>query len=549
MKPDISPRYYIAETTIWLLGAIIAISRFVGLAPFQSLPVLNVTLRSQQHSFRVVAAMLAAATFYLIFEWKQSPQEARNSYWAQSRAGITIIFSCVSLWLSYPFIAANTRFAGISPAWYFSFCSIGFLLGLFGSTLALSSIMIRTPAEARAINLPRMPTATRSQYMLSIPIISILIVAYYLLCYKAPEVMIGQAYFFVAVPFVYLIGAMFTSLCLKRDDDGNRIPYGKSIASLKKSFDLHDYSYYLIDHGQTIAGKYDIRSNESPEEIQRAMQEEFCLEASSSMRFHVKQLEEFQIEFYSKDGNSNNNTPENRGIRIHKSQGKKGFLRVQVISDEPENESREMDIPAALVVTYAEKYLLAHTENEDLTTRKVFSYAINQTVIHTMEQELEPLLQRVVLAGQTDQVEDLLNQDVDVNEQTAIGWTALLAAAAQGYPQIVQLLLDAGANTDIGNLKGITPLIYGARYGNIEVSKLLLEYGANPNLQDTYGMTALMIATRYGFSDIVEMLLKAGANTKIKDHDAMTAIDFAHKYKHGKIAKMLRTANQRQDRP
>ena len=550
MKPDISPRYYIAETTVWLLGAIIVISRFVGLAPLQSLPVLNVTLKSQQHSFRVVATMLTAAIFYLIFEWKQSPQEARNSYWAKSRAGITIIFSCVSLWLSYPFIAANTRFAGISPAWYFAFCAIGFLLGLFGSTLALFSIMIRTPAEAKAINLPRIPTATRAQYKLSIPIVCILIVAYYLLCYKAPEVIIGQAYFFVAVPFVYMIGEMFASLCLKQDDDGHRIPYATRIASLKNAFDSHDYSYYLIDHGRTIAEKHDIPTNESPEAIQQAMQLKCSQEGSSgSMRFHVQQLEEVQFGFYFKDGNPDNHSPENRGVIVQKSQGKENLFRVMLIPDEPEKESREIEIPINLVVGYAEKYLMKHPEIEELTFRNVFSYAINQTVIHTIGQELEPLLQRVIFAGQSDQVEKLLNDDVNVNEQAANGWTALLAAAAQGYPQIVQLLLDAGANTDIGNLKGITPLMYGSRYGNIEVCKILLEYGANPDLQDEYGSTALMVATRLGFADVVGMLLNSGANIKIKDLNAMTALDFAHKCKQGKTAKMLRTANQRHDSP
>jgi len=550
MKPDISPRYYIAETTIWLFGAIIAISRFVGIAPFQSLPVLNVTLKNQQHSIRAVAVMLVAATFYLIFEWKQSPQEARNSYWAQSRASISIIVSCGSLWLSYPFIAANTRFAGISPAWYFGFCAIGFLLGLFGSTLAFCSIMVRTPAEAKAINLPRIPTATRAQYMLSLPIVSILIVAYYLLCYKAPEVIIGLAYFLVVVPFLYMIGEMFAPLCLKQDDDGHRIPYSRRIVSLKKAFDSHDYDYYLIDNGRTIAEEHDIPINESLEAIQRAMQLTFAQnESSGSMRFHVQQLEEVQFGFYFKDGNSDNHSPENRGVIVQKSHGKKTSFRVMVIPDEAEKESREIEITIKLVVEYAEKYLLEHSEIEELTFRNVFSYAINQTVIHTIKHEQEPLLQRVIFAGLADQVEELLNDDVNVNEQAANGWTALLAAAAQGYPQIVQLLLDAGANTDIGNLIGITPLMYGARYGNIEVSKVLLEYGANPNLQDKYGMTALMIATRHGFTDIVGMLLKAGANTKIKDHNAMTAIDIAYKHKQGKIAKMLRTANQRQDRP
>jgi hypothetical protein len=274
------------------------------------------------------------------------------------------------------------------------------------------------------------------------------------------------------------------------------------------------------------------------------MQERFSVESSVEFRFRVQQQEETQIQFYPKDGDKDNLSHRNQGISFHKRQGKKGLLRVLVIPDDPDKEPREMEIPTSLVETYAEGYLSTHTDDADLTFRKVFSYAINQTVIKTMLEQAGPLLQRAVEAGQEDRVEELLKQDIDVNERAEYGWTALLYAAAQGYPRIVQLLLDAGANPDVGNVHGITPIMYGARYGNIEVCRPLLEYGADPDLQDVYGMTALMVATRLGYADVVEMLLKAGSNVAIKDRNNMTALDIAHKCKQGKIAKRLRTANK-----
>ncbi len=544
MKLDLSARYYVAEVTVWLLGAILVVSRFIGLAPSQPLPLLNVTLENNQHFLRVVVALLAAALLYLIVGWKQSSRRARDSYWAQAFAGFTTLWACVSLWLCYPLIAANTPFAGISPAWYLGFVAIGFLLGMFVSVLVFSSLMIRTPTEARALRLPRVPAATRAQYKAWIPVVTILLSAYYVLWHFSPEVIKGIGFFFVYVPFLLMIGEEFASLCLSQDEKGNRIPYVKRIASFKEIHDSHDYHYFLNNHGSKAVEKMGISTKASPQSIQKAMQEKLSVESSAEFRFRVRQEEEVQCEFYFKDGNKDNQLPKNRGVRFHKRQGKKGLLRVLVIPDEPEKEPREIEIPTSLVETHAEEYLSTHTDDSDLTLRKVLSYAINQTVIQTMVQQVGPLLQRAVEAGQEDQVEELLRQDIDVNERAEAGWTALLYAAAQGYPRIARLLLDAGANPDMGNVHGITPLMYGARYCNIEVCRLLLEYGANPDLQDVYGMTALMVATRLGYADVAEMLLNAGASITIKDRNSMTALDFAHKCKQGKIAKIIRTANK-----
>jgi ankyrin repeat protein len=159
-----------------------------------------------------------------------------------------------------------------------------------------------------------------------------------------------------------------------------------------------------------------------------------------------------------------------------------------------------------------------------------------------MAEQSGPVLQRAVESGQEQQVREMLKQqDIDVNEQAEAGWTALLYATAGGYPRIVRLLLNAGANPDMGNVHGFTPLMYGARYKNVDVCKLLLEHGANLDLQDVYGMTALMVATCVGSGAVAGRLLKAGANTNIKDRNDMTALDIAHKLKQGKIAKIIRT--------
>ena len=274
------------------------------------------------------------------------------------------------------------------------------------------------------------------------------------------------------------------------------------------------------DHGSKMFEEMGISSKTPPPTIQKIIQDKYSSKPHAEFPFHVQNQEATQCEFYFKDGNKENLSPKNRGVRFYKPHGKKGRLRVLIIPDDPgeKQRQREMEISLGLIEKHAEEYLSTHTQDADLTLRKIFSYAINQTVINNMFEQAGPLLVRTVEAGQMGKVEELLKEEgIDVNERAEYGWTALLYASAQGYPQIAQLLLDAGANPDMGNLQGITPLMYGARYGNIDVCRLMLGYGANPNLQDVYGLTALMVATRLGHADVAEILLKAGANPAIKD--------------------------------
>jgi len=540
-RPDLSARYYIAEASIWVLGAILVVSQFVGLALGQRLPFLNVTLENSQYFPQVVAALLAAAVLYLIFEWKQSSRTARASRRAQARAAGTVLWACASFWLSYALIAQDTRFAGVSPAWYLGFASIGFFVGTFVATLAFSSLMIRTSEEARRLRLPRIPAATRAQFITWTPVVVLLIVAYHVLLHFSPEAIHGLAVLLVALPFLAMIGEELASLYFAHDEHGQPIPYAKRIAQFKEIHDSHDYSYLLIDQGDKTAQNLEIPMAAAPQAIQKAMQRRFSVDDTADpAHFHVQQEEETQIAFYPKDGDPHNESLENRGVRIQKHQGKRGLLRVLVIPENSKATPREMEISIALVEAHAEEYLSSHSDDTDLTFKTIFSYAINQTVIKAMVSQAEPLLHRAVERAQEKQVKELLEQNVDVNERAEAGWTALLYASAQGYPRIARLLLEAGANPDIGNVHNITPLMYSARYGNEEVCKLLIDYGAGLNLQDVYGETALMVAARTGHPKIAKLLITAGAEIGIRNRQAQSALDLAHLCKQGAIAKLLR---------
>ena len=67
-----------------------------------------------------------------------------------------------------------------------------------------------------------------------------------------------------------------------------------------------------------------------------------------------------------------------------------------------------------------------------------------------------------------------------------LGDTPLFYAADRNQPEIVKLLLDAGAVPDAENSSGVTPLMMAARRGNIEIVRMLLAQGAPTRARPTY---------------------------------------------------------------
>ena len=110
--------------------------------------------------------------------------------------------------------------------------------------------------------------------------------------------------------------------------------------------------------------------------------------------------------------------------------------------------------------------------------------------------------------------------------------TALMWAAARGYPEVVGLLLahgaDVGARTrtrsllvSLGGsgaegaadlpLGGFTPLLFAARQGGVASARLLLDAGADVNESAPDGASALVVASFSGHGELAAFLLRRGA--------------------------------------
>ncbi|MDB6032682.1 MAG: hypothetical protein JWM16_3020 [Verrucomicrobiales bacterium] len=100
--------------------------------------------------------------------------------------------------------------------------------------------------------------------------------------------------------------------------------------------------------------------------------------------------------------------------------------------------------------------------------------------------------------------------------------TPLMAAAANGHFETVQLLVEEGAQLEKANNVGDTVLMDVCKRPYPEIVKLLIEKGANVNAMGQDGYTALIYAAYQGQVETIRLLLSAGANPLATATDHLT---------------------------
>jgi ankyrin repeat protein len=123
---------------------------------------------------------------------------------------------------------------------------------------------------------------------------------------------------------------------------------------------------------------------------------------------------------------------------------------------------------------------------------------------------LTPLMEAANLNNK-EIVNLLLQKGADVNKQNMLGYSAIFC----GNFDIRQILINAGADINITNCSGVVPLIYSIGLQDTKLIKIFLAAGATRtiNNKDESGRTALSYAAKN--IKLVKILLDAGADPKI----------------------------------
>lgn len=111
-------------------------------------------------------------------------------------------------------------------------------------------------------------------------------------------------------------------------------------------------------------------------------------------------------------------------------------------------------------------------------------------------------------AGDVDAIRALLEtSELDLNVRDARGRTALMAATYANQPEVIELLLRAGADVDLQDAMLNNPFLYAGAEGLMEILELAHKAGADPTIRNRYGGVAIIPASEKGHLEAVRYLL------------------------------------------
>ena len=146
---------------------------------------------------------------------------------------------------------------------------------------------------------------------------------------------------------------------------------------------------------------------------------------------------------------------------------------------------------------------------------------VNKKYVHAGKR-ITPIVEASVMDNR-EMVEMLINAGADVNISQDNGETALMNASKNGNYLIVSKLLDAGANPDAVSYAGSALAVAD----NIGIMHRLVEGGADVNLCDDDGNTPIVGCIQTRAYEASYFLRIAGANINKKNKSGKTPLDIA----------------------
>ena len=152
-------------------------------------------------------------------------------------------------------------------------------------------------------------------------------------------------------------------------------------------------------------------------------------------------------------------------------------------------------------------------------------YRVNEELQHALWEDLGP-----------EVIQNLLKKEVNLSLATEVGkWQPLhIAAQETSYPEVIHLLLSAGADPHTLDDMGASPFLLAAGFNkNPEVIKALADK-SNVHLVDDKGLNAFHLALMHKQSlEIIMVLEQAGVDPLVEDSMGRTPLRIAEEHQKG----------------
>jgi ankyrin repeat protein len=152
-------------------------------------------------------------------------------------------------------------------------------------------------------------------------------------------------------------------------------------------------------------------------------------------------------------------------------------------------------------------------------------------------------LHEAAALGLSDRVAvHLAAQSQEVDAYSFDGWTPLHLAAFFGRTATVEMLLAAGAATDLlaRNPQANLPLHAATAARRVDVVAVLLRHGCDVNSRTAGGWTPLHLAAHGGYTELVDLFIEHGAALESRNADGVTPYDLAIEQGRSETAARLR---------
>lgn len=115
-------------------------------------------------------------------------------------------------------------------------------------------------------------------------------------------------------------------------------------------------------------------------------------------------------------------------------------------------------------------------------------------------------LHGAVISGDLQKIRSEISKGAWLDLKNESGWTALHYAVVKNNPEIINLIIKAGADINLREEKrGQTPLHFAALTGKKEAVEILLKNKANPEIKDVNGKTPKQLAQLTADKKIIDL--------------------------------------------